>query len=369
MHSLNIQLLAFLFLFHLSSFGQNPAVQVNKFLTEEMKAEGIPGLQLVVVSNGKIILSEAIGKANVEFSVPANRQTVFSINSIAKIFTGVAVMQLVENGKLNIDQNISVYLDSLPVSWQKVTLRQLLSHTSGLPDVEDDITGGLVGNKSEDTAWKIVQTMPLQFTAGEQFSYNATNYLLLQNILNKYCKDPFEIHIKKSQIAVAKMEHTSYGNSYEATANKAPTYTFYYQNKNNGEHIKGKQLLQAYEDFPKMMRTDAGLFSTAEDMAHWIIALQNKQLIKNQKYIKEMWLPVKLNNGKLGGFDDLLNGYALGWPVIDRKIHPALAPIGGGRAAILLYPDDNLSVILFTNLSGCAPEIIAEKVAGFYFTK
>ncbi len=242
-----------------------------------------------------------------------------------------------------------------------------MSHTSGLPDVEDDMTTGLVGNKEEDTAWKIVQTMPLQFKPGEQFSYNATNYLLLGKIIEKISKFPFEKFVKKRQLNVVGMKKTIYGNSFDVVNNKSPTYSYYYQNKNTGEYIKGNQLLQVYEKFPKMLRTDAGIFSTAEEMAQWIIALQNMRLLKEKKSIETMWEPVKLNNGKLGGFGDILNGYALGWPIVARKRHPAVASIGGGRAAFLSYPEDNLSIILFTNLSGCSPELISDKIAKLYF--
>ena len=334
-----------------------------------MRKQKIPGLQVVVINDNKIVLSEAFGKSNVEFSVPATITTLFSINSIAKVFTGTAIMQFVEEGKIDIEKPVSDYLDSLPATWQRVTIKQLLSHTSGLPDVEDDITGGLVGNKSEDTAWRIVRTMPLQFQPGEQFSYNATNYLLLQKIIEKYAGMSFENFIQKRQLDVAGMKKTVYGNSYDVIKNKAPTYSYYYRDKNTGQHIQNNKLSEIWEEFPKMMRADAGIFSTAEEMAQWIIALQNKRLLKYEKSVEMMWNPVKLNNGQLDGFGGILNGYALGWPVVVRKMHPAVAPIGGGRAAFFIYPDNNLSIILFTNLTGCSPELIIDKIAEFYFTK
>ena len=369
MKNQNLLILFFLALLAIgkTSDGQTTTEKVNHLLNRKMEEQHIPGLQLIVIRNNKIVLSETKGIANVEFSVPVTKNTLFSINSIAKVFTGTAIMQLVEQGKIDIDKPVCDYLDGLPESWQKVTLSQLLGHTSGLPDIEDDATDGLVGGKGEKTAWKTVRTMPMQFKPGEQFSYNATNYLLLQKIIEKYGKLPFEQFIQKYQLDVVGMPKTIFGNSFDVVKDKAPTYCYYYLDREKGEYVKGDQLLEVYENFPKIFRADAGMFSTAEEMARWIIALQNKRLLKKEESIKTMWKPVKLNDGKIEGFGGLLNGYALGWPVVVRSKHPAVAPIGGGRAAFMIYPQDNLSIVLLTNLSGSSPELIIDQIAKIYF--
>ena len=346
---------------------QTTAEKIHQLLNKEMKEQKIPGVQVVVIKNNKITLSEAIGLASVEFSVPVTDSTIFSINSITKVFTGTAIMQLVAEGKIDINNAVGDYLDSLPADWRKITLRQLLGHISGLPDIEDDLTGGLVGNKGEDTAWKVVQTMPLQFKPGEQFSYNATNYLLLQKVIEKFGSLPFGQYIRQHQLNIVGMPKTIFGNSFEVVKDKAPTYTYYYQDKNTGEHVRDDQLIQTYENFPKMFRADAGMFSTAMEMGQWIIALLSNRLIREDKLIETMWKPVRLNNGKTEGFGGILNGYALGWLVVDRSKHPAVAAIGGGRAAFMIYPKDHLAIILFTNLSGCSPELIVDKIADLYF--
>lgn len=367
-HNLSLLLFCILSLVGKASVAQTNTEKINRFLHDKMVEERIPGLQLVVIRDNKIVLSEAMGLANVEFSVPATKNTIFSINSIAKVFTGTAIMQLVEEGKIDLDKPVGDCLNGLPADWQPVTLRQLLGHISGLPDIEDDATGGLVGGKGEKTAWKTVQTMPMQFKAGEQFSYNATNYLLIQKIIEKYGKLPFEQFIQKYQLNPVGMPETTFGNSYEVEKNKAPTYCYYYLDREKGEYVKGDKLLEVYENFPKIFRADAGMFSTAEEMARWIIALQDNRILRKKESIKAMWKPVKLNNGKIEGFGGILNGYALGWPVVVRSKHPAVAPIGGGRAAFMIYPEDNLSIILLTNLSGCSPEVIIDQIANMYFT-
>jgi CubicO group peptidase (beta-lactamase class C family) len=294
----------------------------------------IPGAQLVVIKHNKIVSSKTYGVANVEFNVPVTKGTIFSINSIAKIFTGTAIMQLAEAGRIDIEQPIGNYLDSLPQNWRNISLKQLFAHLSGLPDVEE-------------IPWEKVLTTPLLSIPGDTFYYNATNYLLLQKVIEKYSQLPFEQFIQKYQLDVVGMKKTVYGNSYDVVKDKAPTY-----------HYKDNQLLQVYETFPKEFRSDAGIFSTAEEMAKYIIALRSHQLFKGD----DLWQPVKKNNGQTEAFDTLVNGYGLGWPMIIRDKHPAAMAIGGGRAAIGIYPQDDVVIILFTNLSGCSPEQIVEKI-------
>lgn len=273
-------------------------------------------------------------------------------------------MQLQEQNKLNINDRISHYIDSIPENWRKITIKQLMSHTSGLPDIEDE--KGLIGDKGQDSAWLKVKKLPLQSKIGEKFSYNATNYYILQRIIEKCSATTFEKFVRKNQFDLVAMKQIYYGNSYDVIKNKCPTYTFYYQDKIRGEYIKGNKLKETYEEFPSKMITDAGAFTTAEEMAKWIIGLQSGKLLKKNEDIDTIWEPVKLNNGSYDGFGGLLNAYALGWPVITRKNHSAVAPLGGGRAAFIIYPKDNLTIILFANLTGIFPEEIIEKIARFY---
>ncbi|MEG1681857.1 MAG: serine hydrolase domain-containing protein, partial [Stenotrophomonas sp.] len=115
----------------------------------------------------KVVFSEAQGLANVEYKVATTPATLFPINSATKAFTGVAVMQLVEAGRLDLDAPISTYLQQLPAAWQRIRVRQLLAHTSGLPDIVD--AQGLIGGGSEAQAWKLVEQLPMQALPGEQF--------------------------------------------------------------------------------------------------------------------------------------------------------------------------------------------------------
>ncbi|MEM6892726.1 MAG: serine hydrolase domain-containing protein [Bacteroidota bacterium] len=360
-----IALLSIILLFTNSFLlGQKGGSEITNLLQKEMTENNIPGLQVAVIQNNELVFSEALGLANVQFGIKAEKNTIFSINSISKIFAATAAMQLVEEGKLNIAHPISNYLEGLPATWQKVTITQLLSHTSGLPDIEGTSSGDLVGGKGMETAWVEVQKMPLQFEAGEQFSYNATNYLLLEKVIEQLSGLNYETLVKQKQFDVANMEMTFYGdNSFEVVPNRSPTYSFYVFDKEVDDYVLKEELMEVTEEFP--IKADAGAFTTAEEAAKWIIALQSGKLL-SQKSIDTMWKPVPLNNGEFDGFGGLLNAYAFGWPVIKREEHPGVSAFGGGRASLSIYPEENLAIVLFTNLSGLPTFEIVEKISKFY---
>ena len=338
-----------------SLFAQPDSMDV--FVKSQMQKRGIPGLQMAIVKNGAIIKTANYGWANVQDSIPVSDQTVFTINSITKAFTGVAIMQLVEAGKLKLTSPVSAYLTGLPENWRPVTIQQLLSHTSGIPDIVDEEESVIIAGSLEE-AWKKVQALPVDFKPGEKFSYNQTNYLLLGRIIDTLSGIPFTEFITKEQLQRAGMTKTiaaGFGATKDVIPHAAGGYVY----------RKGK-LNNMFFSMPPALQTAAGMSSTATEMGHWIIALQNGQFLKKKPGMDLLWTPAVLNNGKTGGFSGLLNGYAAGWPVITRAEHPAVAPVGGGRSAVFVYPDDDLAIIVLTNLSGGSPELFIDEIAGFF---
>ena len=341
----------------LSGFSIHAQTDMDLFIKNEMQKWNIPGLQLAVVQNGKIVKLGNYGLADLQNSIPVTENTVFIINSITKAFTGVAIMQLAEAEKLEVSLPASTYLKDLPDSWKTVTIQQLLSHTSGIPDIVDEETNIIVP-ESEDASWAKVKTLPIDFKPGEKFSYNQTNYLLLGRIIDQLSNMPFTEFIVKEQLQKAGMTNTiraGFGGSRDVISNIAGEYRF----------TKGKHTNMFYS-LPPTLQTAGGMISTAKEIADWIIALQNKQLLKENKSLTALWTPTILNNGKTGGFTNLLNGYAAGWPTVGRPEHPAVAPVGGGRSALFVYPKDNLSIIVLTNLNGASPERFIDDLARFY---
>lgn len=344
------------------------ADSVEHVVRDEMQKRRIPGLQIAVVQHRTIAFLGAYGIANVQDSIRTTRRTLFTINSITKAFAGVAVMQLVDAGKLELDAPVSRYIDGLPVAWQPVTIRQLATNESGLPNIMNNNTGALVDD-GEDAAWVKVQTLPMEFAPGEHFSYSQTNWDLLGRIIDKVSGAPFREFIAERQFRVAGMPRTAqagFGDSHDVIPAGARGYTFYRPTKGGG--LRATDTLgNVFEEFPPTLRTAAGLSSTAEEMARWIIALQQGRLLKDATSLATLWTPGRLNNGETAGFSELLNGYALGWEVATRPRHRAVTAIGGARSALFVYPDDDLAVVVLTNLQGAMPETFIDRIAGYFF--
>lgn len=341
--------------FNHTVFAQADSIDV--FIRTQIQKRRIPGLQLAIVKNGQVIKTANYGWANVQDSIPVSDRTVFPINSITKAFAGVAIMQLVESGKLNLSSPLSALLTDVPESWKPVTVLQLLAHTSGIPNMVDEEESVLIAPGLEAT-WNKVVAMPMEFTPGEKFSYNQTNYLLLGRIIDQLSGMPFTSFITKEQLQKAGMTRTiqaGFGASKDVIPNAAAGYRY----------AQGK-LVNMFFSFPPALQTAAGMSSTASEMARWVIALQNRQLLKQESTMALLWTPARLNNGRVGGFSRLLNGYAVGWPIVARNEHPAAAAVGGGRSAVFVYPNDDLSIIVLTNLAGGSPDVFIDELAGLF---
>ncbi|MEO8367262.1 MAG: serine hydrolase domain-containing protein [Pseudoxanthomonas sp.] len=326
----------------------------RKFMQQTMKEQRIPGLQIAIIKGDKIVLSESYGLANVENRVPATRTTLFPINSATKSFTGVAMMQLVEAGLVDLDAPVSAYLDGLPEAWKSVRVRQLLAHTSGLPDILDQ--QGLIGGGSEQDAWKAVKLLPMDAPVGERFAYNQTNYALLAQIIVKQTKMPYEKYLAERQFAVADMRSSTFGDSYDLLANAATMYS-YFPRKTDVEG-DNERLSHWFYDMPHGLWAGGGIQTTADEVAHWMITLSSGRLISVDN-VRKMWTPEKLNNGADGS-------WAAGWSVWETSPHRQVAGLGGARAAFMVYPDDRLAVIVLTNLVGANPQNFIPAIAGFY---
>jgi CubicO group peptidase (beta-lactamase class C family) len=139
---------------------------LRDYLCKLMEDRGIPGLQVAVVRDGAVALLDTLGLANVEHQVLVKRESVFSINSMSKAFTGVAVMQLVENDLVDLSASISTYLNDLPEHWRTITVRQLATLTAGVPEImtyttDNNVT--VIGDGTEDSAWHAAYAAPMEY--------------------------------------------------------------------------------------------------------------------------------------------------------------------------------------------------------------
>lgn len=341
-----------------SVFSQNDSI--DSFIESQMTLRKIPGLQLAIVKNNELIKMKSYGLSNLEDSIVVDNETIFSINSITKAFVGVSVMQLVEQGKLDLNAEISTYLYDLPEAWKSTTLLQLLTHTSGLPHILSNDIGGLISDEGIEASWELVKTLPKVSEPNSEFDYNQLGYVLIGKIIDKVSGQPFTKYIIENQlrkVGMKRTEEAGFSNLNGVVKHSAKRYAFY--NEENISSIKS-------EFYPSMLQTAAGMGSTAKEIANWIIALQTGLLLSEPSSLKTLWTPAILNNGKTQGWNNLLNGYALGSPIVMRSEHPAVAPTGGNRASLFHYLEDDLSIIVLTNLVGGLPSQFIDEIAGYY---
>jgi CubicO group peptidase (beta-lactamase class C family) len=170
---------------------RNIDAQVDALVQAEIKRQYIPGLALGVYSDGKITKTRGYGAANVEWDIPVQPDAVFPSGSVAKQFVATAVMMLVEEGKVGLDDSVRKYFPDAPKTWNSITVRNLLTHTSGLGEYESDERtkpGGpfyLRLDFTEQQLYKNIASMPLDFKPCERWSYTNTNYVLLGMLIQR----------------------------------------------------------------------------------------------------------------------------------------------------------------------------------------
>jgi CubicO group peptidase (beta-lactamase class C family) len=330
--------------------------QTRVFLKAKMAEMKIPALQVAVVVNGHVVMSEAYGTANIEQQISADRKTLFPINSATKSFTGVAIMQLVEAGLIDLEAPVSRYLEGLPESWRAIRIRQLLAHSSGLPNIVDQ--NGLIGGGGEAKAWDIVRSLPMESVPGTGFSYNQTNYVLLARLIDKLSGRPFIAFFAKRQFKPAGMTRARFGDGYDIVPGRVSVY-IHGQAGRSDRKTDPEKLYHWIDEIPESIRTGAGLYTNADELAQWIIALEKGGLLAKKSSVDRLWAADKFNDGKS-------NIWAMGWPILAGTSRRAVGGIGGGRSAFFVYPDDNVAVIVMTNMVGANPQNMIDTVADNY---
>ena len=320
--------------------GANTAIsaqseKIDQYIRAEMEGRHIPGLALVVIKNGEIVKLKGYGVANLEHDVAVTPDTVFELASVTKQFTATAIMLLVEEGKVRLDDSISHYLSNSPGRWEGVTVRHLLTHTSGLPGLEDGFkslrTGGGQIDYSTAQLFDAATKDSLSFIPGDSWRYSDVGYFLLGMIIEKAGGQRYRDFLAERFFKPLGMESTSVIDQWAIVKNRAAGYTIH-----NAQLINIRRVAQV--ELPSY----SGVLSTVRDLAKWDLALAAGRVVKGSS-LATMWTPVKLNTGRS-------YPYGFGWEVRRRLGHRIIDHTGITGTEYARYPDDNLTVIVLTNL-------------------
>ena len=340
-----------------SKVGSSPDVDrsVDAYVRDVMAKRHIPGLALSVIRRGQVERVASYGQASLEFSVPVSAGTLFSVASVTKTFTAVGVMKLMEAGKLKLDDSIGTYLGGLPDRWRAVTIRQLLGHTSGLPDVVKSPIPDPIAETPEE-ATSILRDRPMDFAPGTRYRYNQTNYLLLGLLIEKLSGQPYAQFMQTELFAPAELSDPKFGDTHALIANRGPMYTPRHVPA-TGDSAADLELAQWKT--PPMLYPANALNISAKDLARWLVVLMGERVI-NRASLEALWTPVRFNDGRVyeipPSSDYPWRNQGLGWLLVPDQRHPAAGGSGGGSAAFLWYPKDSLAVVVLTNTQGANPD-------------
>ena len=322
------------------------ADKVDDYVKAQMDRQHVPGVSILVVKDRKIIKSQGYGFANVELNVPATPDTVYKIGSVSKQFIAAGIMLLVQDGKLSIDDNISKFLDDTPETWKPITIRHLLTHTSGIVREAPGFDPLKIQKDAE--VIKTAYSMPLRFAPGEKYEYCNVGYFTLAEIISKVSGKPWPDFLAERVFAPLGMNSTRTTNMTDLVPNRANGYLW-----RNGK-FQNASIYFA-------VRPSGAFLSTVSDLAKWEAALEDGTLLKRPT-LDQMWTPVKLNDGKT-------YPYGFGWELSALRNHKQInhgGSLPGFRAQLSRFVDDKLTVVVLTNGDNANAAGIAHGVANLY---
>lgn len=336
--------------FAVAAYAQNPN-SVDQYVRGQIEAHNIPGLALLVARDGKPVRMQGYGFSNVELQTPVKPATLFQSGSMGKQFTASAIMMLVEEGKLALDDPLTRFFPDAPSTWKEVTVRELLSHTAGFTDYPK--TFDFRKDYTEDDLLKIVEQIPLAYPPGTSWSYSNLGYLTLGILIHKVSGKFYGDFLQERIFGPLGMNTTRIISEADIIPNRAAGYRL----------VKGELKNQEWVSPTLNTTADGALYFSVVDLAKWDAALYTERLLKRSS-LDQMWTVAKLKNGQPNK-----GHYGFGWFIETKNGHKVISHGGawqGFKSHIARYVDDKLTVVVLINQAEAEPGPIAEHVAEMY---
>ena len=331
---------------------QGDTAAINRFVQAEIARQRIPGLSLAVLSGDRVLLSRGYGYANVELHVPASDSTVYQSGSMGKQFTAALIEMLIDNHQLRLTDSIVRWLPEGASVWQGITVRHLLTHTSGVAEYTDS-TFNYRKDYTEDELVKFAASLPLDFRPGERWSYSNTGYLLLGVLIHRVTGRFYGDLLRDSVFRPLGMNDSRVISEADIVPNRAAGYQLEDGVLKNQDWVA-----------PSLNTTaDGALYFTIRDLTRWAVALNHRR-VPSAAALDTAWTPVRLNDGAT-------YPYGFGWGIFNQRGHLRISHSGswqGFKTVIARYPESGITVIVLANLAQAQPSAIAFGIAGMLDT-
>lgn len=297
---------------------------------------------VLVARDDKVVLDKAYGDANLEWSIPNTTTTKFRLGSITKQFTAACILLLEERGKLHVEDPIKQYLPDSPATWDKITLFNLLTHTSGIPNLTA-LPGFQAIRQTPTTVEKTIlvfRDKPLVFQPGEKWQYSNSNFVVLGAVIEKLTGGSYEKFVTDNIFTPLGMKDSGYDSNSTIIAHRASGYSPNPSGIVNADYVN-----------MTVPHAAGALYSTTGDLWKWERALYGGKVLSPAS-LKKMTTAYK-------------EDYGFGLLITDdhgRKLYNHGGSIEGFNTALSYYPDTKVAVVVLANINGAAPQAIARQL-------
>ena len=318
-----------------------------------MKDQKIAGLALAIIKNGKAEVNKGYGLANVELNVAVTERTVIRLGSVSKQFFTTAILKLMEEGKLSIEDHVHKFFPDAPETWRPIQLKHLMSHTSGLKREAPAYNNSII--QPDLVIIKSAYSLPLDFKTGEKYQYCNLAFFMIAEIITEVSGMPWQDYIREKIFIPAGMMNSGMTDFYLIIPNRASGYMH-----------KKDVLVNA--DAMYAVRPSGGFLSTSTDMILWDKVLREKNIILKKENWELLWQPFIKTSDDANSKEY----YGFGWSINElngRKVVQHGGSNIGFRSYYTRFINDGLSIIIMTNTDEANPATIVRALSDYYFRK
>jgi len=326
--------------------------EIEKAVSSFMSANSVPGIGAAVVLDGEPVWSAGFGMADLENSSPATSSTLFRLGSISKPITAVAILQLNEHGKLDLDAPVQKYCPAFPQKDSPITTRELLGHLGGIRHYNPDGKGDIPEDSARhfatmEESLQIFAKDPLVAKPGTAFHYSTYGYTLLGCVLEGAASEKYVDYVRENIFKPAGMAQTQADDFFAVIPHRTRWY-----HKDKAGLVRNAGVLDSSYKIP-----GGGLISSADDMARFEAAILADKLL--QRATRDlMWTSLKTADGKM-------TGYGLGWGLVDKFGVHILAHTGGQQGtstAFAVVPERRAGVVVLANMDNVDSGSLADEI-------